>query len=268
MTLMKRHPLITFFVLTYALSWWPWLLYTVHLFPFPILPTGPALAALLMTGIIGGWTGTKTLLLRLVQWRARARWYALVLLLPVVIWGAAVILNVLLGAVPAVANLVGWPSLLLGFLLYLVNPLAGPLGEEPGWRGFALPHLQSKWSALVASLILSAFWAGWHVPLILSGQIPWPLLLSIIPLAIFFTWVYNGTNGSLFMAVVFHASFDALGDYIYPLFSGPDLLRDYVLIAVVASVVALIVVLATGPARLSHASKQVTTPVAEPVIVV
>jgi CAAX protease family protein len=268
MILMKRHPLITFFVLTYALSWWPWLLYTVHLFPFPILPTGPALAALLMTGIIGGWTGTKTLLLRLVQWRARPRWYAVVLLLPVVIWGAAVILNVLLGAVPAVANLVGWPSLVLGFLLYLVNPLAGPLGEEPGWRGFALPHLQSKWSALVASLILSVFWAGWHVPLILSGQIPWPLLLSIIPLAILFTWVYNGTNGSLFMAVVFHASFDALGDYVYPLFSGPDLLRDYVLIAVVTSVVALLVVLATGPARLSRASKQVTTPVAEPVMAV
>ncbi len=108
MTLMKRYPLITFFVLAYALSWWPWLLYTAHLFPFPLFPTGPALAALLMTGIIGGWAGTKALLLRLVQWRARPSWYAVVLLLPVVIWGAAVILNVLLGApVPAVANLAG-----------------------------------------------------------------------------------------------------------------------------------------------------------------
>ncbi len=222
MTFMKRHPLITFFVLAYALSWWPWLLYTVHLFPFPLLATGPALAALLMTEIIGGWAGTKALLLRLVQWRARPRWYAVVLLLPVVIWGAAVMLNVLLGApAPAVAQLVGWPSFALGFLLYLVNPLQGPLGEEPGWRGFALPRLQSKWSALVASLILSVFWAGWHVPLIL------------------------------------------LGDFVYPLFTGPDLIRDYVLIAVVASLVALLVVLATGPARLSRASKQVTTPVAE-----
>ena len=269
MTLMKRYPLITFFVLAYALSWWPWLLYTVHLFPFPLLATGPALAALLMTGIIGGWAGTKALLLRLVQWRARPSWYAVVLLLPVVIWGAAVILNVLLGApVPAVANLAGWPSLVLGFLLYLVNPLAGPLGEEPGWRGFALPHLQTKWSALVASLILSVFWAGWHLPIILSGQVPWPILLSFIPLTILFTWVYNGTYGSLFMVLVFHASFDALGDYVYPLFSGPYLQRDYVLIAVVASVVALLVVIATGPARLSSASKQVTTPVAVPVMVV
>ena len=98
MTLMKRYPLITFFVLAYALSWWPWLLYTAHLFPFPLFPTGPALAALLMTEIIGGRAGTKTLLLRLVQWRARPRWYAVVLLLPVVIWGTAVILNALLGA--------------------------------------------------------------------------------------------------------------------------------------------------------------------------
>jgi membrane protease YdiL (CAAX protease family) len=272
MTLIKRHPLITFFVLTYALSWWPWPLFIVHLFPFPLLPTGPALAALIMTGIIGGWAGTKALLLRLVQWRARPRWYAVVLLLPVVIWGLAVMLNVLLGApVPAVAKLVDWASLAslaLGFLLFLVNPLAGPLGEEPGWRGFALPHLQSKWSALVASLILSVFWAGWHLPLILSGSTPWPLLLQAIPLAILFTWVYNGTNGSLLMAVVFHASYDALGEFVYPLFSGPDLLRNYVLVAVVASVVALLVVIATGPARLSRASKQVTTPVAEPVAVV
>ncbi|HEY6409738.1 MAG TPA: hypothetical protein VIY29_19950, partial [Ktedonobacteraceae bacterium] len=93
-------------------------------------------------------------------------------------------------------------------------------------------------------------------------------LLQVIPLAILFTWVYNGTNGSLFMAVVFHASYDALADFVYPLFSGPDLLRNYVLMAVVASVVALLVVIATGPVRLARASKQVTTPVAEPVAVV
>jgi uncharacterized protein len=272
MTLIKHHPLITFFVLTFALSWWPWPLFIVHLFPFPVLPLGPALAALIITGIIGGWAGTKALLLRLVQWRARPRWYAVVLLVPVVIWGGAVMLNVLLGApVPALATLVGWPSLAslaLGFLIFLVNPLAGPLGEEPGWRGFALPHLQSKWSALVASLILSVFWAGWHLPLILSGPTPWPLLLQVIPLAILFTWVYNGTNGSLFIALVFHASYDALGEFVYPLFSGPDLLRNYVLVAVVASVVALLVVIATGPARLSRASKQVATPVPEAVAVV
>lgn len=181
-------------------------------------------------------------------------------------------LNVLLGApVPALTKLVDWASLAslaLGFLILLVNPLAGPLGEEPGWRGFALPLLQSKWSALVASLVLSVFWAGWHVPLILSGLTPWPLLLQVIPLAILFTWVYNGTSGSLFMAVVFHASYDALGEFVYPLFSGPDLIRNYALVAVVAGVVALIVVIATGPERLSRASKQVTMPVPEAVAVV
>ena len=126
----------------------------------------------------------------------------------------------------------------------------------------------AKRSALVASLILAVFWAGWHLPLILSGLKPWPILLSFVPLTILFTWVYNGTSGSLFIAVVFHAAFDALGDYVYPLFTGPDLLRNYVLIAVVASVVALLVVLVTGPARLSRARNEVTTPIAEPVAVV
>ena len=147
---MKRHPLIAFFVLAYALSWWPWLLYALHLFPFPLLATGPALAALLLTGIMGGGAGTKAFLLRLLQWRARPSWYLAIFLVPVVIWGGAVLLNVLLGApVPTVAQLAGWPSLVLGFLIYLINPLAGPLPEEPGWRGFALPRLQQsgrRWS--------------------------------------------------------------------------------------------------------------------------
>ncbi len=269
MTLIKRYPLITFFVLAYAIAWIPWLFFAVHLSPFPILATGPALAALIVTAIIGGWSGVKALLLRLVQWRVGLRWYAVALLLPVVLWGAAVTLNVLLGApVPPVATLAGWPSLVLGFLLYMVFPIGGPLGEELGWRGFALPRLQSKRSALAASLIISVLWAGWHLPLILGGHIPWPLILSFIPQLILFTWIYNVTRGSVFVVLVFHAATDALGDFVYPLFSGADLLRNYVLLAVVASIVALIVVIVAGPARLSHASKQVATPIAEPVAAV
>ena len=154
MTLIKRYPLITFFVLAYGIAWNPWLFYAVHLSPFPILATGPALVALIVTAIIAiisGWSGVKALLLRLVQWRVGLRWYAVALLLPVILWEAAVSLNVLLGApLPPVATLAGWPSLALGFLLYMVFPIGGPLGEESGWRGFALPRLQSKrWHLLL-----------------------------------------------------------------------------------------------------------------------
>ena len=152
MTLVKRYPLITFFC--------PGLRHRLESlavlcrppFPFPILATGPALAALIVTAIISGWSGVKALLLRLVQWRVGLRWYVVALLLPVILWGAAVSLNVLLGApLPPVATLAGWPSLVLGFLLYMVFPIGGPLGEESGWRGFALPRLQSKRSALAST---------------------------------------------------------------------------------------------------------------------
>jgi len=221
MTFMKHHPLITFFVLAYALSWWPWLLYTVHLFPFPLLATGPALAALLMTEIIGGWAGTKALLLRLVQWRARPRWYAVVLLLPVVIWGAAVMLNVLLGApAPAVAQLVGWPSLALGFLRYLVNPLQGPLGEEPGWRGFALPRLTDRFGVSLASIILGLVWACWHLPQFFIPEADtyqqsfFVYVLQVTALSVAMAWLYARTNGSLLLVMLLHAAVNNAKDIV------------------------------------------------------
>jgi membrane protease YdiL (CAAX protease family) len=98
------------------------------------------------------------------------------------------------------------------------------LGEEPGWRGFALPELQTKYSPLIASLILAPLWALWHLPLI-GNEFPWPIvpafLLSIFGGTFVQTWLFNRTKGSVLLAMLFHATVNTVGaGLIFPLFSG------------------------------------------------
>jgi len=152
-------------LLAYLLSWYPWLLHLAHVTRGRggLNPLGPLVAALILSGLIGGWGSVKKLLRRLVEWRVSARWYAFVLLLPVVICVLVVALNLLLGAPhPAMEQLAKWremPSRFLFIFLFI------GLGEEPGWRGFVLPRLQQRYSELGASLILAPLWAVWHLPL-------------------------------------------------------------------------------------------------------
>jgi hypothetical protein len=105
----------------------------------------------------------------------------------------------------------------LGLILFWIANLAFyGFGEETGWRGFALPRLQQTHSALVASLVLSVFWALWHVPLFLSlpnlmnmgigGMIGW--VLFIVTGSILLTWMYNSTRGSILILAVFHGTLD------------------------------------------------------------
>ena len=98
MTLIRRHPLVAFFVLAYALSWWPSILYALDLLPQPIVGFGPFLAALVVLGITQGKTGIVGLLRRMMRWRVAPVWYAVALLLPVAIALAAAVFNVPLGS--------------------------------------------------------------------------------------------------------------------------------------------------------------------------
>ena len=100
MSVVRRYPLIIFFVLAYAFSWWPWPLYILGLAPSPIIGFGPFVAAILVLALTGGKAGVVTLLRRMVRWRVRPVWYAAALLLPVAIPLGATVLNVLLGAAP------------------------------------------------------------------------------------------------------------------------------------------------------------------------
>ena len=254
MSLVKRHPLITFFVLAFALSWWPSILYALDLSPQPIAGFGPFLAALGVLALTQGKSGIGGLLRRMVRWRVGIRWYAVALLLPVGIALAATSVNVLLGAqAPSAADLGGWTDIFLTFAVVLLIPGIGGAWEEPGWRGFALPRLQAGRSALVASLILGVLIAAWHLPLMVVGDVHWSDIASIMGATLVLNWVFNSANGSVLLIMMMHATNNAVsGNFFSPMFSGADSVRQSWLLAVVWCTVAVAVVMWAGPKHLSR----------------
>jgi membrane protease YdiL (CAAX protease family) len=261
-SVLKQHPLIAFFIVAYALSWAAWPVYASGFYPNPVFSFGPFLAALVVLAITHGKSGVGGLLRRMVRWRVGLRWYAVALLLPVGLALAATVLNVLLGAqAPSSAELGSWTGLLPLFLFVLLIPGMGGAWEEPGWRGFALPRLQTGRSALFASLILGVLIAGWHLPLMFVGQVHYSDLVTIMGAVIIFNWVFNNANGSVLIIMLMHAMNNAIsGSFFSPMFSGADSVRLGWLLAVVWSAVAIVVVIVTGPAHLSRKHRKQMEP--------
>jgi len=192
----------------------PWMPYVAF-----VLKAGPSLAGLLMTLMLYGLPGIRRLAFQLRPWLLGQGWpvLAVCLLLPL---GAIVLpLRILaaLGVSVPSPQWEGWSTYLYGAVIG--GGLIGPgMFEEIGWRGFALPHLQRRYSALVSSLIIGLAWAFWHFPnfVIPSDHPPWWHLLAFVLLtmafSVLFTWAYNSTGGSLFAVVVLHgATYTALG---------------------------------------------------------
>jgi membrane protease YdiL (CAAX protease family) len=113
---------------------------------------------------------------------------------------------------------------ILGLLLMFVPAIfISGLGEEMGWRGYALTRLQMTKSPFISSLIVGLFWGLWHLPIIywFSSQTGLLFLvefglyvLLLTAVSVIFTWVYNVTNKSLWMIVLMHAAFTASGNTI------------------------------------------------------
>jgi membrane protease YdiL (CAAX protease family) len=142
------------------------------------------------------------------------------LFLPVAINAAAIGMNMASGA--KLEQNVQLPELpqVLFFFLFIFFTIS--LGEEPGFRGFALPRFLVGRSALAASLILGVLHAIWHLPLFLGGDMPAiSTTLIVLSGAVMFTWIFNHTNGSVLIAMIFHTTVDLSSQYFSPLFSGP-----------------------------------------------
>lgn len=218
----KRQPLITFFILAFGLTWGcGWVADTFYtgttrsgllVLPFLLLSAGPLIGAMVVTGITGGKTGVMTLLRKFTIWRVGWRWYAAALLLTPAMFLAAIYLNVWLGASnPTVALLGALPTLALMFALRLINPLDGPMKEELGWRGFAMPYLQERYSTPVAYLILIGLVVIWHLPLVWMGNLPAIALFGTASATILYGWLFNNTKGSVLMTLIMHATDGLIG---------------------------------------------------------
>jgi membrane protease YdiL (CAAX protease family) len=213
-SLTKRYPIAAFFILTFILSFGfggianviynttQSILLTL---PFALLGTGPLLAALIVSAMIGGKAGVVALLRKFTIWRAGLRWYVIAFLLQPVLNLVAIYLNVLLGApAPSVSSFGSWSALLGTFVIRLIDPFSGPVQEELGWRGFAQPRLQQRYSPLTANLILAVLVTIWHFQYIPTGGYEWINIPGTIAVTIIYGWVYNATGGSMLLPFLMH----------------------------------------------------------------
>ncbi len=239
--LMRRHPLFSFFFMAYAISWLleiPYLLSSWGIlagnfnFAFVLKGFGPTIAALIMTGVIGGRAGLLRLRERVWQWRAGWQWYLFLLLgIPVLVMLGIIAQPGVLASFQGVT-----PALLVSYPIYYAAVLfgGGPLGEELGWRGFALFRMQPRYGPLWGTLFLGVLWAFWHLPDFLDSAAQgggpgtgWSTFLTNFPvfflmvmaLAIVFTWIFNHTRGSIFTALLAHASVNTPQLTLVPLFA-------------------------------------------------
>ena len=226
--------LIFFFALAFPLSWYPWIIALFRGTTTGPNPLGPFVAALITLAVTEGRGGVKELLARIVRWRVGIRWYAVIFVLPIVISGTAFLINLAAGAQIKISseNLFAWDQILSSFIFIF---LFIGLGEEPGWRGFALEKLQKIFSPLRSTLILSAIWAIWHLPLMGSefpvAVIP-AFLISLMGGAIVQTWVYNSTNGSVLLMMLFHTTINTIASgIVFQMFQGNDVTRAWYLYA-------------------------------------
>jgi membrane protease YdiL (CAAX protease family) len=208
-SVVMRHSLVTYFILAYALTWMLAPLLTISLLLGVVGLLMPAVAAIVVTALTEGKPGVKTLLQRLTLWRVGLRWFVAALGLPVLLSAVVVALSVLLGA-PAQVEFSA-VSMLTMIVFVLV------VGEEIGWRGYALPKLLQNHSAVVASLILGVLWGGWHLPTFFiagspQANIPFvAFLLFTTGASVLFTWLHLHTGGSLLIATLFHGAINSFG---------------------------------------------------------
>jgi len=148
----------------------------------------------------------------MIRWRVRWYWYALAIGLPLAVHLANVVLNVALGApAPSLAQFRPVYAVLLVFAVRLVNPADGPLGEEPGWRGFAQPRLQADRSPLLATLILAVLVTVWHAPtFVLEGGFQPSFILggvlATLAVTFWYAWLFDRTGGSALMTLIAHTT--------------------------------------------------------------
>jgi uncharacterized protein len=203
----RQHRLTAFFGLTFALSWWPWPFYAAGLAPTPFFAIGPLIAALVVAGVAEGRAGYRSLIASLTRWRVGWRWWVVALGTPLAVLAVATLANVTVWDAPSPdLGAIAWAEVGLFFALRFVNPLDGPLGEEPGWRAYALPRMQERWTPRRAGVTLGVLVATWHLPLVAAGSLaPFGLPVTFA-ITLVYVWLFNRTGGSALLTVVFHVA--------------------------------------------------------------
>lgn len=220
--------LLTYFALSYLISWLIWLPLYGHIFGLTNLPTmpfhhaigglGPLLASFITTWIFLRRKGIQNLLAKCLQTKPLI-YLTVALLSPFLLAISALLISYFIDKRPielsGLLKTKEFPQ--FHFIIFFIyNLIFFGFGEEVGWRGFALPRLQGKMNALTASILLTLFWALWHVPLFfyrsgyttmeLAGIAGW--IFSLLTGSILLTWLYNSSRGSILICAIFHSTID------------------------------------------------------------
>ena len=270
----QKHPVITYYILTFAISWGAGLalvgpggfLSTSSTSPkFMLVITvgllGPLVAGILLTGVVDGTAGLRDLLSRLQLGRARARWYAVALLtFPLLSTAVILVLSLTSPAfLPAIVTTNDKAGLAL---MAIVVGLMVNVCEEPGWTGFATPRLLRTHGVLTTGLVMGLLWGAWHLPAFAgsaasSGPIPPVLYMAallfgwLVPYRVLMVWVYDRTH-SLLVAILMHLPADVWGLILVPTITGTAMLSYLVAFGGALWVVVAVVALANG-GRLTRA---------------
>lgn len=231
---LRSQPLFSFFVMATLFSWitlTPYILSEWNILPstktftvfFALNPfIGPALASYIILRTTEGREEWKSLRKSLKPFKACLKWFLFILIgIPAVMFLGIILLNG--GSLPSFHDLTSSYFVRYPIQFIVIFFFGGPLAEEIGWRGYALPRLQARFGALKASLLLGVLWTLWHLPHFLTSAqrggpgtglslfyINLPIFLGIcLSITIIMTWVFNHTQGSLFIAVLLHTSINS-----------------------------------------------------------
>jgi hypothetical protein len=202
MSVIRRHPVITFFLLCYALSWGalPW-----NSFFAP----GVLIAAVVVVSLTEGVAGLRGMGARLIRWRVSWIWYALALAVPLSVKFAAIALNGALGASqPSISEFTVWYGLPMAIAINIVSPMNAQLPEESTFRGWAQPKLQATRTPLAATALMAMAVTIWHVPLFLLprfGSSPIEALATI-SVTFWYAWLFNHASGSALITLIAHSA--------------------------------------------------------------
>lgn len=226
---MARGSLVTFFLLTYLVTWTSWLAawaisgggfarpgLWMLFFYFGVF--APAFVAVWLTFRREGGVGVRALLSRLVQWDVGIRWYVFALTyIAAIKLAAALIHRLATGEWPRFGD---EPLYLMLAAIIASTMLFGQAGEEVGWRGYALPRLAARFGLAGASIVVGIIWATWHLPLFfipgtdITGQ-SFPLyLLAVTAVSVAIAWLYEHTSGSLFLTMLMHSAVNNTKDIV------------------------------------------------------
>jgi membrane protease YdiL (CAAX protease family) len=223
----RKHPVMTFFVITFLIGY----IAAIPLFFTKISALGLIAASSsslggIVTAALYGKEEVKRLFASLVQFRCGGFSYLSALLLPPALIVGAILVNWLLGHPFPASDVENWKLILPMFVLSLIQ--AG-LGEEMGWRGFALPHLMRKTRPLTAAFIIGGVWACWHLPLYFfpgfiqhdvaqtSGFVVAFVIYStfVVAASVIFSWLYLRSRNSLIPAILIHGMLNVCGWYFH-----------------------------------------------------